>query len=103
MKQTKIDDLALGMDRSITRRDFLNGVAIAVAATLPASVTLAQSGATLAPAAQDAPGYYPPELTGLRGSHPGSFETAHGLREGAELPAPIDTGERYDLIVVGGG
>ena len=31
--------------------------------------------------AQDAP--YPPALTGLRGSHAGSFETLHALRDGA--------------------
>ncbi len=35
-----------------------------------------------APWPQDQPGYYPPVLNGLRGSHPGSFETAHALRDG---------------------
>jgi spermidine dehydrogenase len=54
-------------------------------------------------AAQDAPGYYPPLLTGMRGSHPGSFEGAHALRDGETWPAPTDTAEQYDLIVVGGG
>ena len=42
----------------------------------------------------------------MRGDHPGSFEAAHALRDG-RLPkagmSPIDTGEHYDLIVVGGG
>ena len=42
----------------------------------------------------------------MRGSHPGSFEAAHALRD-ATFPkagtTPIDTGEHYDLIVVGGG
>ena len=50
--------------------------------------------------------YYPPALTGLRGSHPGSFETAHSLRDGNfwdSAGKPQDTGEAYDLIVVGGG
>src|SRR5206468_13074332 len=49
---------------------------------------------------------YPPELTGLRGSHPGSFETAHSLRDGTfwkTAPAPTDTKEVYDLVVVGAG
>ncbi len=55
---------------------------------------------------QDSPTYYPPALTGLRGSHPGSFETAHSLRDGTfwdTAGKPRDTGETYDLIVVGGG
>jgi spermidine dehydrogenase len=46
---------------------------------------------------------YPPALTGMRGSHPGSFEVAHQLRDGAVFADPIETGERYDLIVVGAG
>ena len=37
----------------------------------------------------------------MRGSHPGSFEAAHALRDGQPSPAPTDTGEQYDLIVVG--
>jgi spermidine dehydrogenase len=56
--------------------------------------------------AQDAPGYYPPTLTKMRGSHSGSFETAHALRDGAfweTAGKPIDTRESYDLVVVGGG
>jgi spermidine dehydrogenase len=39
----------------------------------------------------------------MRGSHPGSFEAAHALRDGQPAPAPTDTGEQYDLIVVGAG
>jgi spermidine dehydrogenase len=42
----------------------------------------------------------------LRGSHPGSFETAHSLRDGTfwkTAPPSIDTNEVYDLVVVGGG
>jgi spermidine dehydrogenase len=39
----------------------------------------------------------------MRGSHPGSFEDAHALRDGHTWPTPTDTGEEYDLIIVGGG
>ena len=93
---------------SITRRDFLNGVAIGVSGTiagglLPEVVTAALAGV---PAAQDAAGYYPPALTGLRGNHPGSFEGAHRLRDGdfwTKAGNIADTSEAYDLIVVGGG
>ena len=98
-KQDRSRDRFLGMDQPITRRDFLNG--IAMGATVAASAPLLAG--SLPPAAQDAFGYYPPLLTGLRGSHPGSFEDAHALRDGRTWPAPADTGEEYDLIVVGAG
>jgi spermidine dehydrogenase len=99
-EQDRSRDRLLGMDQPITRRDFLNGIAVGAAAVA--------SGPLLAaslpdPAAQAALGYYPPLLTGLRGSHPGSFEDAHTLRDGGTWPAATDTGEEYDLIVVGGG
>src|SRR6266404_816390 len=58
------------------------------------------------PYPQDAPGYYPPALTGMRGSHDGSFEVSHRLRDGRFFTTagqPINTGETYDLVVVGGG
>ena len=85
------------MDRAISRRDFLNGVSIAIGASLiPGTVSAQDIGA------QDLPGYYPPGLTGMRGSHPGSFETAHLALNGASFEGD-DTGERYDLVVVGGG
>ncbi len=95
-------------DIPITRRDFLNGVAIGVSGTiagglLPEVMTAALAGG---PAAQDAAGYYPPALTGLRGNHPGSFEGAHRLRDGdfwAQAGKIADTSESYDLVVVGGG
>ncbi len=90
----------------LTRRDFLGGVALGVGATFaPAAMPdgeAAPRAVTTAPA-QQLPGYYPPALTGLRGSHPGSFEAAHALRDGRSPPPPTDTGEVYDLVVVGGG
>src|SRR5207342_2659750 len=79
---------------SITRRDFLNGAALTIAAGLtPAAQIAAQ------------PARYPPALMGLRGQHAGSFEVAHALalerRTFAAEAAPIE--ESYDLVVVGGG
>ncbi|MDG1707673.1 MAG: hypothetical protein P8H03_02880, partial [Emcibacteraceae bacterium] len=49
--------------------------------------------------------YYPPSLTGMRGSHKGSFEVAHSVSwEGKDWGIPKDqTDDIYDLIVVGGG
>ena len=92
------------MDRGITRRDFLNGVALTVgAAILPSDLF---SAADIPPGPEKSPSYYPPALTGLRGSHPGSFEVAHSLRDGTfweQAGKPVDTGEKYDLVIVGGG
>ncbi|MBV8163754.1 MAG: NAD(P)-binding protein [Candidatus Eremiobacteraeota bacterium] len=92
--------------RPIRRRDFLNGIALAVgtsALAVGALPTLAQAARQFP---QDLPGYYPPALTGMRGSGPGSFENAHAVRDGNFWPhasSPIATGERYDLVVVGAG
>ena len=95
----------LGEHRSIPRRDFLQGalVASATALTGPLLQAYGADGAGDAVAAQDRPGYYPPLLTGMRGSHPGSFEVAHALRDGAGVSEAVDTGESYDLVVVGAG
>lgn len=46
---------------------------------------------------------YPPALTGLRGSDPGSYQVAHAMRDGARWDEPEDMEETYDLIVVGAG
>jgi spermidine dehydrogenase len=97
-------DRYLGMDRSITRRDFMNGAALAIGGALLPGASL--FGSATESEAQNHPGYDPSELTGLRGSHPGSFEAAHGLRDGTfwkDAGLPTDTHEVYDLVVVGGG
>ena len=92
----------------ITRRDFLDGVALGIGAgaadrLLPQFMAPAFA-AIRAP--QDEPGYYPPALTGMRGNHAGSFEVAHRLRDRefwSQAGKITDTGETYDLVVVGGG
>jgi len=92
------------MDQTIARRDFLQGAAIGV--TVGA---LAPELAEAAPAereAQNAPGYYPPTRLGMRGSHPGSFEAAHEVRDNdfwKSATSLVDTGESYDLVVAGAG
>jgi spermidine dehydrogenase len=97
-------DRALGMDRAITRRDFVQGVAAGGAGVLAAALWPETAGSEpLSVAAQDAPGYYPPRLTGLRGSHPGSFEAAHSQRDGQPLPQVRELDEEYELVVVGAG
>jgi spermidine dehydrogenase len=103
-------DRELGMGRAITRRDFLNGVAVGIGGTLASGALGAE--ALLAAAALDdfapekAVGYYPPALMGMRGNHDGTFTFAHRLRDGGSWDsdgAAAKTGETYDLVVVGGG
>lgn len=86
------------MDRAISRRDFLQGSSMVAAASLlpgsaAGSVSKGEPSTT-----------YPPKLTGLRGSHQGSFEVAHQLAWGGLENGPAETlAERYDLVVVGAG
>lgn len=99
-------DRELGMGQSITRRDFLNGVAIAVGASLvPAISPWLEAFGVPEPAFEPEkdPSYYPPAKTGLRGSHDGSWEVAHALRDGKQWPEAVSDNESYDLVVVGGG
>ena len=79
---------------SITRRDFLNGTALAIVSGLTPA---AQLGAAAA--------HYPPALTGMRGQHLGSFEIAHAFaRESQRFGVDEAAAEEsYDLVVVGGG
>ncbi|MGH8320032.1 MAG: NAD(P)-binding protein [Steroidobacteraceae bacterium] len=114
------------MAREITRRDFLNGMAIATGSLLPLAhaqridanifVPPPPLGHGSDPSAMEPllargitpqdPRYYPPALLGMRGSHPGSFEAAHAVRDAAFWKTAgnvLDTGEEYDLVVVGGG
>lgn len=102
MGDSKDKDKGLGMDRRITRRDFLDGVAVTAGSTLlpPRLLAALQSDPELSA------DYYPPALTGLRGSHVGAFEVAHSIRDGdfwEKAGKPTETGEKFDLIIVGGG
>src|ERR1700687_3150086 len=69
-------DRELGMNRKITRRDFLDGAAMAVGGV---ALGLHNPGAQ---GRADALPAYPPALTGLRGDQDRVFEYAHKLRDG---------------------
>ena len=89
------------MTTGITRRDFMNGIAITVAGAAGLDLSAAAADSTAAAAGSQP---YPPSRDGLRGSHAGSFEAAHRLRDGS----PFDISqaaltENYDLVVVGAG
>src|SRR5262245_20652588 len=77
----------------ISRRDFLDGLGLTIAAGLAPIDQISASAS------------YPPALSGLRGHHLGSFEVAHQMvREGTRFSIsalPIE--EHYDLVVVGAG
>src|SRR5436189_1531159 len=105
-------DYKLGMKRPISRRDFLDGAAFTLGAVaLPMMAQDRRSAPPLGPGADESaqppllargigeqnPRYYPPALTGMRGSHPGSFEVAHELRNRGQwdLSGAIQEDETY--------
>ncbi|MGY6768490.1 NAD(P)-binding protein [Komagataeibacter sp. NFXK3] len=107
----KSSDKQLGMGAAISRRDLIHGLA---ATALGAGMIRAGASHAATPGRvqTDLSNYagpiadaatYPPVREGMRGAHPGAFEAAHGRRDGAAYPAPVHTGETYDLVVVGGG
>jgi spermidine dehydrogenase len=96
----------LGMDRPVARRDFLNGFGIAVGGSLALNHTkwLDAFGLPRSPfSSANANEYYPPALTGMRGTTDAVMEVGHALRDGNTWGAPTADAESYDLIVVGGG
>lgn len=96
-----ISDRDLGMDRNISRRDFVDGAAVAVAAAVSGAGSHAL--AATPPPASDFDPNYPPGLQGLRGQNDEALQHAHALRDGASVGAPNDTREAYDLVIVGAG
>ena len=82
------------MTDRITRREFIDGVAVSVAASLLPGGLRAQS----------APSFYPPGATGWRGSTPADLQTAHLVRDGKRYALEgLAVDEQYDLIVIGAG
>ena len=83
-------------DDGITRRDFLNGVAIALGAGLA-------PGALAAAASAPTP-RYPPGDGGMKGSNPGAYDVAHAIRDGRRFDIDaVAASQTVDLVVVGAG
>ena len=93
----------------ITRRDLLNGMAVGAGGILVKAYAGPTSHKIKSPSnvsfeLRSPAANYPPTLTGLRGSHEGSFEVAHALAWQGEKPEHYETlDEHYDLVVVGAG
>jgi spermidine dehydrogenase len=111
-KRSDNDDESLGMHQRITRKDFLNTTLLGVGAALlksPSPSTL------LSAASRESNALVSDPWTGYAGvgdyarANGNTFpvlSAAHKIRDGAytRLPATTtDTGEIYDLVVVGGG
>jgi spermidine dehydrogenase len=106
-------DESLGMDQSITRKDFLNSSLLGVGAALlrapaPADAMEAAAGGDSAAPATDAwTGYGGVgDYARANGNTMPVLSAAHRIRDGAYNRVPKsakDTGEVYDLVVVGGG
>jgi spermidine dehydrogenase len=112
-------DRELGRDGEITRRDFLDGVALAIGSAVASTVagaprayaetgpapqqpSVSGQGAAVGVAPADATNY-PPMLTGMRGQDDAAVNAGHAVRDGRALASPVDTGELYDVVVVGAG
>jgi len=100
----------LGMDRSITRRDFMNGVAIGITGVSAAFSGLQTFAAEMPQSSSNAgvddSANYPPLRRGLRGNFPAAVDVFDPMREGKYTQFPVadsDIHEEYDLVVVGGG
>ena len=107
-------DRELGMGRKITRRDFLDGVALAVGGAAVAGplamagTSFGSEGSGVKPLLQEEERLPadPPGLTGLRGDQAQVYEFAHKLRDGKSwnsLGTAEDEKESYDLLVAGAG
>lgn len=104
-------DRALGLDRPITRRDFLDGVAqviggaslLTVAAADRAHAAESASTAATPTDSPPAEANAPPRQQGLRGFDNAAMEAGHAVRDGKDFGLASDTGEAYDLVVVGAG
>ncbi|MGI5168147.1 NAD(P)-binding protein [Spirillospora sp. CA-253888] len=107
------------MDRKISRRDFLDGVAVtaglvAAGGLLPGCAT-GEWGGIHDKVVEPPDGWnyagkgdpaYPPAMTGLRGSTNPALRIPHELRDGIFWSGDREvrsSGEHYDLVVVGAG
>jgi spermidine dehydrogenase len=99
---------------AFTRRDFIHGSVRLVGGAVAGSVagwpgTVAAGAmdpparASAAPAPEPTRATDPPLRTGLRGFDDAAMSAGHAVRDGLATGEAQDTGETYDLVVVGAG
>lgn len=120
-------EINIERETNIQRRDFLNGVALGIAASLapsallfgktpagkmdksenlkaPNTLNTSENLSALTQAIFHEDVSYPPSLLGLRGSDNASYAYAHLLRDGEKFDFKgIEPSAEYDLVVVGAG
>lgn len=104
-------DRELGLDRAITRRDFLCGSAALMGASALASCRGSQESGQLSVSFEVGESWYGPggvgDYASSHGNTPEVLRVAHLVREGAfDLPsedATLDSDDPYDVVIVGGG
>ena len=83
---TQKSDRQLGMGRAISRRDFVQGSSVGTDRGAGRTTWRRQSRHRWQRRRGTSSGLLPPTRTGMRGSHPGSYEVAHALaRQGAQF------------------
>ena len=96
-------DTSLGMESSITRRDFLGSALLASGAALLGGLTPAE----LLAQSDEFTGYGGVgEYSNSNGNTWDVLMAGHTIRDGVYEPLPkdiVDTGETYDCVIVGGG
>ena len=110
----------LGLDRRVTRRDFLNATLLGAGGALLGAHSPAEAAVVRSPVLSSAEPAPPGTGEALAWEGPGGFgdytrshgnmfdmvQTAHAMRDGkfaGVLRHVVDTGETFDVIVVGGG
>ncbi len=101
-------DRELGMGSEITRRDFLDGIAMtvggaAVASAIGVGVSPAASAAAAGVTSPPMAANYPPMRQGLRGFDAAAIDAGHAVRDGKASGNAVNLSEAYDLVVVGAG
>jgi spermidine dehydrogenase len=115
-KDITSEERDLGMGAGITRRDFLNAVALGTGAALlgmPAPALRGQPDTGALPPPDPGSPWHPwtgnPGVGDYAISNGNTWDVvsaAHGLRDGTyerAMAGSTDTGETYDLVIVGGG
>ena len=96
-----------GTTRPIPRRDFLNGLAVALSGTYGFLRATGVSGmrGDSPPNAQATNDSFPPRRTGLRGNYPAAIADFDRIAQGEyeDVSATARIKEDYDLVIVGGG